>query len=274
MDDDPIRAQLVAAFLRAHDTAQLVILPAELRAALDLERAYQVGRVLHEHLVARGFKPVGRKIGFTNPALWEQFKVSQPIWAHVYAQTVHFAQGGRIRLNLDGMTAPKLEPEVVLKLSKPIPSGAASVEDIARCVEWAAVGFEIVDSHYLDWRFTAAEAVADFGVHAGLVVGTPWHVDVENPQHVAALLPALKFTLRGGKDFSAEGEGRNALGSPLLALGSLARVLAGQPWAPPLAAGEIITTGTLTALPFLRRGETYHLEVTGAPLAALQLELE
>jgi serine/threonine-protein kinase len=119
----------------------------------------------------------------------------------------------------------------------------------------------------------AAEAVADFGVHAALVVGTPWRVDSENPQHVAKFLETLKVTLRGGKDFAAEGEGRNALGNPLLALGFLARVLATQSWAPPLTPGEIITTGTLTALPDLFCGEAYHVEVTGAPLASLHLEL-
>jgi 2-keto-4-pentenoate hydratase len=42
----------------------------------------------------RGYRSSGRKIGFTNRAMWEQFKVSQPVWAHMYPQTVHFAKGG------------------------------------------------------------------------------------------------------------------------------------------------------------------------------------
>jgi 2-oxo-3-hexenedioate decarboxylase len=172
------------------------------------------------------------------------------------------------------MVAPRLEPEVVLKLRHEVPRGDSSVEDLARCLEWMAIGFEIVDSHYPGWRFTAPEAVADFGVHAALVIGTPWHVESEDPQHIATSLRTLRVTLCGGKDFVAEGEGRNALGSPLLALGSLRRVLAAQSWAPPLMPGEVITTGTLTALPYLRHGESYRVEVTGAPLAPLQLGLE
>jgi 2-oxo-3-hexenedioate decarboxylase len=36
------------------------------------------------------------------------------------------------------------------------------------------------------------------------------------------------------------------LGSPVRALMHLRDVLATQPWAPPLAAGEIVTTGTIT----------------------------
>ena len=94
-----------------------------------------------------------------------------------------------------------------------------------------------------------------------------------DPRHLATSLQTLEVTLRGGKDFVADGVGRNALGSPLLALGFLTRVLAAQSWAPPLMPGEVITTGTLTALPYLRRGESYRVEVAGAPLAPLQLEL-
>jgi 2-oxo-3-hexenedioate decarboxylase len=273
MRDDRADERLVADLLQARDAAALTPSPSQHVADFDLDQGYRVGRVLHDRLVERGFRSVGRKIGFTNPALWEQFKVSQPIWAHAYAQTVHFAQGSSLRLSLDGMVAPRLEPEVVLKLRQPLPSGEPSAEDIAGCLEWAAIGFEIVDTHYPDWRFTAAEAVADFGLHAALVVGTPWRVDSENPQQVVSILRTLKVTLRGGKDFVAEGEGRNALGSPLLALGFLARVLAAQPWAKPLMPGEVITTGTLTALPYLYRGESYRAEIGGAPLAPLQLEL-
>ena len=123
--------------------------------SFDLDSGYQVGHVLHERLLKRGYQSIGRKIGFTNRTMWEQFKVSQPVWAHMYAQTVHFAQEGYLRLPLDGMVAPRLEPEVVLKLRHAVPSGDPSVEELARCLEWVAIGFEIVDSHYPDWRFTA-----------------------------------------------------------------------------------------------------------------------
>jgi 2-oxo-3-hexenedioate decarboxylase len=264
---------VVAELLRARDAVQLTANPSHFGFDLTLGRAYQIGAKLHEGLVSRGFKSIGRKIGFTNRAMWEQFEVAAPIWAHMYEQTVHFAQDGNAHLSLSGMVAPRLEPEVVFQLSSAIPNSDSSLEELARCIEWTSIGFEIVDSHFADWRFTAAEAVADFGVHAALVVGTPWRVDPENRLELASVLERLKVTLEGGKDFKAEGEGRNALGNPLLALAHLVRVLSTQPQAPPLAAGEIITTGTLTAFPYLRKGESYCLRVEGAPLAPLRLQL-
>ncbi len=171
------------------------------------------------------------------------------------------------------MVAPRLEPEVVLKLRHAIPNDDPSVVELAGCLEWVAIGFEIVDSHYPDWRFTASEAIADFGAHAALVVGSPWYTDSEDPEFIATSLETLEVTLRGGKDFVAKGDGRNALGSPLLALGYLARVLATHSQAPPLRPGELITTGTLTAVPYLHPGEIYRVEVAGAPLAQVKLEI-
>jgi 2-keto-4-pentenoate hydratase len=265
--------ELAADLLRARDEAQVVTPPSRRDPNFDLKRGYSVGRSLHERLVGRGYHSVGRKIGLTNPVTWQEFNVDTPIWAHMYAQTVRFAFGGCCSLSLSGMVAPRLEPEVVLKLRRPVPAGELPAEELISCVEWFAIGFEIVDTHYPNWRFSGADAVADFGVHAALVVGDPWLVASEDLRQTAAVLEALRVTLRGGQNFVAEGEGRNVLGSPLLALGHLARVLATQPWAPPLTAGEVITTGTLTALPHVRPGESYRVDVSGAPLALLHVEL-
>lgn len=153
-----------------------------------------------------------------------------------------------------------------------MPPGDVPVAELAACVEWAALGFEVVDSHLPGWRMSAAEAVADFGVHAALVVGAPWQVGASDPRAVAAALEEVRVTFYRGEEVFAEGVGRNALGSPLLALGFLAKVIASQPWAAPLAAGEIVTTGTLTPLPDLRPGERWRVVASGAPLPALELE--
>jgi 2-oxo-3-hexenedioate decarboxylase len=265
--------RMVAELLQARDAGRFVADLSLFGTNLTLPQAYQVAHELHGVLVSRGFKPAGRKIGFTNRALWEQFQVNAPIWGHVYEQTIHLAQAGQQRLSLAGMIAPRMEPEVVLKLSAAVPAGESSLDVLTNRIEWAAIGFEIVDSHFDNWRFTAAEAVADFGVHAGLVVGTPWHITPNDRPRLAETLESLKVTLSGGKDFLATGEGRNTLGGPLQALAHFNRVLSTQPWAAPLTTGDVITTGTLTTLPSLQSGESYTVQVAGAPLPSLRLEL-
>ena len=273
MRNDTAHAQLAVDLLQARDAARLTTLPSQREVGFNLENGYQLGRVLHERLLKRGYRSVGRKLGFTNPDTWKEFNVDTPIWAHMYAQTVHFSGQGNFRLSLAGMISPRIEPEVVLSLRRPIPSGDLSAEELTDYLEWGAIGFEVVDCHYPDWHFTAADTVADFGVHAALVVSSPWRLNRDDPRQVAKKLQELKVTLRQGTEIIAVGEGRNALGNPLLALGHLAKLIAGQSWAPPLTSGEIITTGTLTQLSPISSGECWSVDVTGAPIAPLQLEL-
>ena len=265
--------RLATELLHARDNGIVATLDLQNEAGLDLDSGYRIGRMLHDRLVARKFRAIGRKIGFTNPGMWAEFNVSQPIWAHMYEQTVQLADGGKARLDLDGMVAPRIEAEVVLKLRRTLPAGDPSVHEVAACLEWAAVGFEIVDSHYPNWRITAIDAVADFGVHAALVVGTPWQLQACDPVEVLAIVQSLKVSLSCDGKVISEGEGRNALGSPLHALAFLHRVLASQSWPPPLAAGEIITTGSLASVPYVHKGELWRAEITGAPLAALELSI-
>ena len=270
---DSALSRAAAGLLHARETASLTALPSRSQAGFDLDRGYQLGRALHDGLLERGFESVGRKIGFTNQAIWKDLHLDTPIWAHMYAQTVHFADRAGFRLSLGGMVAPRIETEVVLRLRRPIPPGSPSIEEVADCVEWAAIGFEFVDCHGPDWQFTAADAVADFGLHAALVVGKPWQLEPEDPGEVATAMRELKVTLRRDGEVVALGEGRNALGSPLLALDHLARTVRKQSWATPLTNGEIITTGTLTPLPHVSKGERWSVSVTGAPLAPLEVEL-
>jgi 2-oxo-3-hexenedioate decarboxylase len=66
--------------------------------------------------------------------------------------------------------------------------------------------------------------------------------------------------------------GANVLGSPLASLGYLVELLRKQPEAPPLRAGETITTGVLTDAHPVAPGETWRTEISGLPLRGLTIE--
>ena len=118
-------------------------------------------------------------------------------------------------------------------------------------------GFEIVQSHFPDWKFKAPDCTAACGLHGALVVGKPLPVTKANLAALASALPMLPVTLSRGGEVVDRGVGANVLGSPVLALVHLARVLASQPQFPPLAAGEIVTTGTITDAWPVAAGETW-----------------
>ena len=113
-------------------------------------------------------------------------------------------------------------------------------------VEWITAGFEIVQSHFPGWKFTAADCTAAFGLHACLIVGSTVPLDDPTRDRLVTDLATFEVALHQGSEVVDRGRGSNVLDSPALALQHLAQVLASQRESPPLAAGEIVTTGTLT----------------------------
>jgi 2-oxo-3-hexenedioate decarboxylase len=134
-----------------------------------------------------------------------------------------------------------------------------------------APGFEI-GSHRPE--IAAADCTAAFGLHGALVVGPPLPIDDANRTVIAAALPAFTLQLRRAGTLIDTGIGANVLGSPALALAHLVRVLTGQPDAPPLAAGEIVTTGTVTDAWPVAPGETWTSDYGLLGLYGLTLAFE
>jgi 2-oxo-3-hexenedioate decarboxylase len=147
------------------------------------------------------------------------------------------------------LVQPRIEPEIAFKLSK------APGENLPDCIEWMAHAVEIVQCHHPQWKVTIADCTADNGLHGRLVVGAPIAL--------SGNLAQVEARLFKGDRLVDQGVGANVLGSPLLSLAHLVELLRGQPAAPPLRAGEIITTGVLTDAHPVAPGETWRTEVTG-----------
>ena len=240
-DLDSIAQQLIDAYDRASTIPRITLGS----PGFDTTAAYAVLDRISARRRQRGWTPVGRKIGFTNRTIWARYGVDGPMWAPLWAESVSMTAAGRASVSLRPLVQPRIEPEVVFKLRAPVPVTDDPV-DVLQSVEWMAAGFEIVQCHFPDWEFALPDCTAAFGLHAALVVGTPVAVDDENRPAIAARLAEFEVTLlRDGGEVD-RGSGANVLGSPALALSHLAFVLEGRPGAPALAAGEIVTTGTVT----------------------------
>lgn len=243
---------LIAAWDRASEIAPFT----SEDPTFDVAAGYAVMREIERRRMVQGWRPLGRKIGFTNRTIWARYGVYLPMWAHVWDRTVHDAPHGRATLSLSRFVQPRIEPEVVFGLSGPI-SAAADAPRVMESIEWIAPGFEIVQSHFPNWKFEAPDCTAAFGLHGALVVGTPVPLTERNRAAIAAALATFTLTLRRGRTVVDRGLGANVLGSPALALVHLVRVLATQPQFPPLGGGEIVTTGTVTDAWPVTAGETW-----------------
>jgi len=229
------------------------------------EQGYAVAAELLKLRRARGEKTVGRKIGFTNRNIWAEYGATAPIWAHVYDRTVVMAERNRAAISLKGSARPRLEPEIAFKLRAPLAAGITDPARILGHIEWVAPSFEIVDCHFADWKFHSADSAADFALHWRLIVGAPHPIGAQNIPALATQLHDCRVTLSRNGEMRDRGVGANALGHPATAMAHLAEVLSRQPAFEPLAAGEIITTGTLTAALPIRPGETWSSAYEGLP---------
>jgi 2-oxo-3-hexenedioate decarboxylase len=267
--------RVARSLIEAYDARTMLDPITAVEPDFDTVAAYDVLHIIERDRLARGWRPVGRKIGFTNRTIWELYGVSGPMWARVWDRTLHgrVAGGGDPSVSLAPFVQPRIEPEVVFGLAGPIPMSDDPVE-LLSSVEWMAAGFEIVQCHFPGWKFAAPDSTASFGLHGALVVGDPVAVTGENPASVAAGLASFELTLSRGGTVVDRGTGANVLDSPALALGFLARTVAAQPQFSAPAAGEVITTGTLTNAHSVAPGERWVSDYGALGIEGLTVEFQ
>ena len=143
--------------------------------------------------------------------------------------------------------------------------------DLVDAIDWVAHGYEIVRSSYPDWKFQAADAVADSAFHAWLLVGPALPIaDLGNEPVTTLGLFSLDLS-RNGQHVET-GQGADVLGNPLSALRELVRILDESDDAEQLQAGEIVTTGTITAAHSIAAGERWQSELDEISLPGLTVE--
>jgi len=214
--------------------------------ALDLPTAYQSALAVRRLRMARGEQPRGYKIGFTNRSIWPRYNVDAPIWGTVWDTTLTFCEDGN-DISLAGICQPRLEPEAVFGMAV-TPPADASLDDLLACIAWVAPGFEIVQSHQPDWKFCAADTVADGALHARLLVGrrVPIAEVAQDAKAFEQRLAEARVSLCRGTDAVDQGVGANVMDGPLHALRHFLQTLRACPGAADLQPGDVVTTGTWT----------------------------
>jgi 2-oxo-3-hexenedioate decarboxylase len=285
---------------------------------LTMDDAYRITALANGMRVARGYRPVGRKIGFTNRRIWDEYGVHAPVWGYVYDRTVsdlpndsssfrgasHSASKTRVNAlmarepgiqkqaqssSLDsgsraargpGMTRegislapysePKIEPEIMLGLSR-APSPGMDDGALLSCIAWVAHGYEVVESIYPGWKFAPPDAVIVDGHHGALLIGPRHEIGARAAEWLSALT-SFEIELFCDGKLMDKGHALNVLEGPVSTIRYLMDLLARDPDSPPLAAGEIVSTGTLTRALAVKPGETWTTKLNGIKLEGATLQ--
>jgi 2-oxo-3-hexenedioate decarboxylase len=198
---------------------------------LDLPTAYAVQRELRD---AAG-PLVGWKLGVTSRAKQAQVGVSDPIFGFLAGSN---ALDLGEPLDTSALIQPRCEPEVVFVLGRDLAGPHVTAADVIAASSGVAVGIEVLDSRYRDYRFTMADVVADNTSAGRFLVGSP-----VPPGSIDLRLVGVVFEKNG--EVVATASGAASLGHPASAVAWLARQLAAD--GEGLQAGQVVLSGGLTA---------------------------
>jgi 2-oxo-3-hexenedioate decarboxylase len=243
--------QVDAALVERLDDAATGVRDVPNAGATDVEAAYVVQEALVARRLARGASPVGWKLGFTSLAKMAQMGVSDVIVGRLTSD-MQVADGGS--LDLARFIHPRVEPEIAYRLGRDVDPGASD-DDLAAAVDAVAPALEVIDSRYVDFRFTLADVVADNTSAAAFVIG-PW-----TPLEDAGELGDRPVSLLVDGEVAETGTTDAILGHPLRALPALATMA--RRLGLRMRAGQVILAGAATAAVPVTPGVVVEAQVAG-----------
>lgn len=240
--------------------------------APDLDEAYAIAAAVVTQRIARGERPVGWKVGFTNRTIWDEYDVHAPIWGPIYDSTIAPAEDGIAQCNAALFCEPRIEPEIALRLKR-APDPQMDDRALMACIDGIAHGFEIVQSLFPDWRFAASDTVAGCALHGCYRHGPFIAVDHADIDAWCEKLSGFRIALCRDGVAIDEGGAENILGGPLQVLRHLAQGLADNSHGWALQPGDIVSTGTVTRAFPVKAGQRWESVISGLPLSGLMLDI-
>lgn len=202
---------------------------------LDLELAYRIQDETLSRRIERGENVVGVKLGLTSAAKQRQMGVSAPLTAWL---TDAMTLPAGAPLPQDRLIHPRIEPEITFVMKRRLAGPGVTAATALAAVDRVYAGLEVIDSRFIDFRFTLPDVIADNASSAFYTTG-PVGVD---PAGLNLPLEACLLEVDGR--LADLGVGASVQGHPAQALALAANSLAERGHA--IEAGWIVMTGGMT----------------------------
>ncbi|GAY17838.1 2-keto-4-pentenoate hydratase [Mycobacterium sp. shizuoka-1] len=141
-------------------------------------------------------------------------------------------------LNVGSLIAPRVEPELVFIMGDDIAGPGITGAQVLAATAEVAAGIEVIDSRYLDYRFSPGDLAADNASAANFLIGPG-----RPPQDLE--LPVLGVVLAKNGELVDTATGAAVMGHPAAAVAWLVRRLHTQEGLG-LRRGQIVFSGGLT----------------------------
>jgi 2-keto-4-pentenoate hydratase len=214
---------------------------------LTIDQGYRVQLGILARRTAGGERRIGWKVALTSKPTQEQFNFHEPAFGQVLDQ---FPSGHQFPAD---MIRPGCEPEICVRLARPIAAGA-DAKAARAAIEVCYPALEIVELR-CDLRRDMALSLGDNIAQKAVVLGAPVRVG-DMPD-----LGEIETRVRVNGVEAASGLGAAVLGHPLNAVVWLAGKLPEYGLA--LQAGDLIMTGSFTRMLPLSAGDRVQATFTG-----------
>jgi 2-oxo-3-hexenedioate decarboxylase len=255
--------------MAALDESKQIDLISKYLPTLTVQDAYGIAQEIEHLRAGRKEYTVGLKVGFTNRNIWKEYNASSPIVGAIYNTTVEMIDK---TFSIEGLSEPKIEPEIIFKLKK-TPKADMSNEELIDCISHVSHGFEIVHSIFKNWQFTPADTIAAFGLHGALLCGP--FVEILKVKKSIWLEELSNFNITlfcNGKEVD-KGRASNVLeAGPLEALRHILLDNKNLGRQVTLNPGDLVTTGTLTGAFSIKGDEVWSTKLHGIKLSGIEVK--
>ncbi|MED3624715.1 2-keto-4-pentenoate hydratase [Neobacillus thermocopriae] len=138
---------------------------------LNLEEAYRIQEKLIQKREEDGCRRIGLKIGLTSKAKQEMMGVHEAIYGYLTDDMLALEWEP---INFQEWIHPKAEPEIAFMIGEDLLGTNVTAEDVIRETKYVAPAIEIIDSRYVNFKFTLADVIADNCSSSKFVVGSKW----------------------------------------------------------------------------------------------------
>jgi 2-oxo-3-hexenedioate decarboxylase len=212
---------------------------------LDVPTGYQVQDETLRRRLARGEHVVGVKLGLTSRAKQQRMGIDTPFVAWLTDAMV-LPAGDPVPQHK--LIHPRIEPELVFVMRERLAGPGVTAAQALAAVDLVYAGAEIIDSRYIDFKFTAGDVVADNASSGFFITGPvalrPNELDLA---HEAVLVES-------GGAIVDSATGAAIQGHPAEALALAVNDLAQRGHA--IEAGWIVLTGGMTDAVFAPPGSS------------------
>lgn len=234
---------------------------------IDLSDAYRIQSHIVQRRIDAGETIVGKKVGVTSAAVMNMLGVYEPDFGQLLSGMV-YGDGDTIRL--DSLIQPRAEGEIAFVLKHDLVGPGVTAIDVLRATDYVVPCFEIVDSRIDDWDIKIVDTVADNASCGVYVLGS----EPKDPLEVDLALVGMTIDVRQPGDTIGElfatGAGAAVKGSPVNSMVWLANTLGALGM--PFRAGEVILTGSLTVMAWVKGPQTITCEFGGLGSCSVTFE--